>query len=141
MVQPSEIELPPVGLTLGFRVIALQDGSATIEMPGDDRFLNRAGGVQGGILAALGDSSMAISLRSTEGPQETHATLELRIHFFRPAAKENGPFRATGRVLHRSRRIAHVESEIRDSSEELIAKTVGTFAIRQTEGTPPPPRE
>lgn len=133
--------LPRSAVTLGLRFVAVEEGSTTIQMPIDERFLNRAGAIQGGILASLADSNMGSALSTVIEQDETWATLEMKINFFRPATPGSGPLTASSQVLHRSRRVAHVTSEIRNSSGELVAKATSSWAIRKVAGATPPERE
>jgi uncharacterized protein (TIGR00369 family) len=132
-VAAGELPMPPSGQTLGLRLISVEEGSTTMQMPIDERFLNRGGGVQGGFLAALADANMgtAVGTVSTEG--ESHSTLEFKLNFVRPATAEAGPLTATSRVLYRGSRIAHVEADIRNSGGELVAKATSTWTIRKTD--------
>lgn len=137
----GERPFPPSAVTLGLRIVAVEEGSTSIEMPVDERFLNRAGAVQGGILASLADSNMGTAISTLCDEDETHATLEMKINFFRPATPETGPLTAKSKVLHRSRRVGHTTSEIYNSAGELVAKATASWAIRKVAGEPPPERE
>lgn len=137
----GEYPMPNSAVTLGIRILAVEEGATTLEMPIDDRFLNRAGAVQGGILASFADSNMGTAINSVCNEDETHATLEMKISFFRPATPDMGPLRGTSKVLHRSRRVGHTTSEIRSASGELVAKATGSWAIRKVVGETPPERE
>lgn len=137
----GERPMPPSAVTLGLRFVDVEEGSTVMEMPVHERFLNSAGGVQGGILASFADSNMGSAINTVCDVDETHATLELKINFFRPATPEMSPLRATSKVLHRSRRVGHTTSEIRSASGELVAKATASWAIRKVVGEPPPERE
>jgi uncharacterized protein (TIGR00369 family) len=84
---------------------------------------------------------MGTSLGTLSALDESHATIELKLSYLKPATSDLGPLRATGRVLHRGRRIAHVEGDIRDSSGELVAKATSTWSIRKFDGAPIQDRE
>jgi hypothetical protein len=47
----------PVGSLLGFEVVELGDGEATLSMEATSRHANRGGPVQGGIITALADTT------------------------------------------------------------------------------------
>lgn len=140
-VMTGEREMPPSGKTLVLEMVRVEEGSTTIRMPIDERFLNRGRGVQGGFLAALADAAMGTSLATVTDEGESHSTVEFKLNFFRPAVEGTGPLSATGRVLHRGRRIGHVEGEIRGAGGELIAKATSTWAIRKSDGSAQPERE
>lgn len=130
-IQSGKRDFPPAGQLLGLRMIAVEEGSTTIEMPIGEMILNRAGGVQGGILASLADANMGTALGTLEEEDETHATLELKINFLRPAPAEAERVIATSRVIHRSRRIAHVTSQVTTPDGTLICHATSTWAIRR----------
>lgn len=140
-IMSGQKEFPPSGVTLGLKMLAVDEGATTVEMPVDERFLNRAGAVQGGILASLADANMGTALSTVCDEDETHATLEMKINFLRPAPPDSGPLVARSEVLHRSKRVAHTTSEIRNSVGELVAKATASWVIRKTAGPPPPERE
>ena len=128
-------EFPPSGRLLQLKMVEVEEGSTTVEMPVRDEVLNRGGGVQGGFLASLADAAMGTSLGTLSALDESHTTIELKMSYLRPATADRGPLRAKGRVLHRGRRIAHVEGDIRDSFGELVAKATSTWAIRKSDGS------
>lgn len=134
-------DFPPSGKTLGLRMIEASEGSTTLEMEVTEAFLNRGGGVQGGFLAALADAAMGTSLATVCQEDESHATLEFKLNFVKPATAENSPLRAIGHVLHRSRRVAHTDGEIHDASGDLVAKATASWAIRKVQKGPAADRE
>jgi uncharacterized protein (TIGR00369 family) len=137
----GEREFPPSGKLLHLKMVAAEEGSTTIEMPIREEILNRGGGVQGGFLASLADANMGTSLATLCEDDESHSTIELKLSYLKPALAIAGPLTATARVLHRGRRIAHVEGDIRNASGELVAKATSTWAIRKSDGSPLPDRK
>jgi uncharacterized protein (TIGR00369 family) len=129
----GEMELPPAGQTLGMKVVEVEEGTVTVEMPVDERFSNRSGALQGGIIAAVADAAMGISLGATEEVEESHVTLEFKVNFVRPGGPERSPLRATGRVLYRGRSFAHTDCDVLGSDGELVAKATGSWIIRRSE--------
>lgn len=137
----GERDFPPSGKLLQLKMVTAEEGSTTIEMPIRPEILNRGGGVQGGFLASLADANMGTSLATLCDEDESHSTIELKLSYLKPALADAGPLRATAHVLHRGRRIAHVEGEIRNAEGELVAKATSTWAIRKAEGSRLPDRE
>lgn len=123
--------MPASGKTLGLRLVDFEDGSATFEMQVQEHLLNRGGGVQGGFLAALADAAMGTSLQTRSLDGESHATLEFKLNFVRPATVESSPLTAVGRVLYRGRQIGHVEADITDARGRLVAKAISSWVIRK----------
>lgn len=126
----GERQFPPAGQMLGMKMISADEGTTVIEMPVDERFMNNAGGVQGGILAALADSAMGTSVGTVERVDESHVTVEFKLNFLRPATPDSSPLRATANVLNKGKRFAHTEAEIRGVTGELIAKATASWLLR-----------
>lgn len=127
----GDVEIPSAWRILDMRLVDVEEGSATVEMPITDRLLNRGGGVHGGFLATLADASMGATIGTISDDDEIHSTIEIKLNFVKPASIGTGPLRATGHLLHRSRSIAHVEGEIVNGSGELVAKATSTWGIRK----------
>ena len=67
---------PPAALLLGREVVATDSGAGTAELRFQARpdFLNRRGYIQGGMLAAMLDSTLACPLLGTLAPGEAGRT-------------------------------------------------------------------
>lgn len=121
--------LPPAARLLGRRVIEVDPAAGTIEVAFDARadFLNSAGTIQGGFLAAMLDSTCGPALRAVLGPGQYALTLELKVSFIRPARA--GSLIGRGRIIHRGRSIAFLEAELRNADGELVATATATARI------------
>jgi uncharacterized protein (TIGR00369 family) len=127
-------EPPPAGVLLGWELVAIDPEEGTIETAfvADERFLNPAGQVQGGFLAAMLDDTMGPALVATIEPGHWAPTLDLQIQFIKPALP--GRLRGSGRVVRRGREIAFMAGELRDPAGELIATATATATIREISG-------
>jgi len=92
----------------------------------DKRLLNPAGIVHGGALYTLADSGMGAALFSSVGEGEMFLTVETSIFYFK--AVSSGTLTCESKVVHRGKRIAMMEAEIRNDGQ-TVAKAVGTFSI------------
>ncbi len=121
--------MPPAARLLGRRVIDVNPdaGTITVEFDAREDFLNSAGTVQGGFLAAMLDSTLGPAVRATLAPGQFAPTLELKVSFIRPA--KVGLLVGRGRVVHRGRSVAFLEGELRDADAELVASATATAAI------------
>ena len=54
-------------------------------------------------------------------------TIEMKVQFMRPASE--GTLTAEGRFTRRGRRIAFMESHVRNESDDLIAHATATYSI------------
>jgi uncharacterized protein (TIGR00369 family) len=87
--------LPPAAVTLGWELVAINPEEGTIEVAftAADAFLNPAGVVQGGFLAAMLDETMGPALVCGLEPGDFAPTTDLHVQFLRPAR----PGRLVGR--------------------------------------------
>lgn len=130
-VVEGRAEPPPVAQLLGFRLVrvAPEDGTIEVEFTATAQFLNPAGHVQGGMLAAMLDDTMGPALVATLGPGEWAPTTDLHVQFHRPAL----PSRLTGhgRVVRRGGAIAFLAGELVDAHGRTVATAIATAALRR----------
>jgi uncharacterized protein (TIGR00369 family) len=103
-----------------------QKGTVDLEFHAGADFRNRRGQVQGGMLAAMLDSTVGCAAVAGLGGQSV-ATLTMHVSFLRPAAV--GTIRAQGRIVHRGRSTVFADAELRDASGEIVATASGTLRI------------
>jgi uncharacterized protein (TIGR00369 family) len=130
-VMEGRADPPPVAELLGFRLIEIDPDQGTIEtaFTATEQFLNPAGTVQGGMLAAMLDDTLGPALVATLGDGEWAPTTDLHVQFLRPAAP--GEIRGHGRVVRRGKDVAFLAGELRDGAGELVATATATAAIRR----------
>ncbi len=121
---------PPAAMLLGWDLIAVDPDRGTIEISftADERFLNPAGHVQGGFLAAMLDDTLGPALVATLGAGQWAPTVALQVQFLKPA--KPGSLRGSGRVVRRGKEIAFLAGELRDLDGELVATATATATIR-----------
>jgi uncharacterized protein (TIGR00369 family) len=127
----DSLPLPSASALLGWTLRDVDPAAGTIEIgfTADERFLNPAGTVQGGFVAAMLDDTQGPALFAmTEG--RTYApTIDFTVSFIKPAAP--GRFVGRGRVVNLGRTIAFTEAELFDEAGDLVAR--GTFSARAME--------
>lgn len=89
-------------------------------------FFNPVGSVHGGIPFTMIDNDMGAAINSIIEPDERASTIEVKINFLRPVV--DGDLVSTTEVLQRGRRIAVLESRLRQG-RKLVATALGTYAI------------
>ena len=126
---------PPCAKTLGieFAEIDGERGTAVVKFEAKPEFLNPAGNVQGGFLAAMLDDTMGTALSATLDLAQFAPTVNLNVQFHRPARL--GPLKGLGRVLLRGRETCHASAELWQS-DKIVATATGTFVIRKMQGEP-----
>ena len=111
---------------VGITFIKVEGGYSHCVLKVDKRLLNPAGIVHGGALYTLADSGMGAALFSSVGEGEMFLTVETSIFYFK--AVSSGTLTCESKVVHRGKRIAMMEAEIRNDGQ-TVAKAVGTFSI------------
>jgi uncharacterized protein (TIGR00369 family) len=122
---------PPAAVLLGWKLVSIDPEAGTIEVAftATDQFLNPAGDVQGGILAAMLDDTLGPALVATLGEGEWAPTLDLQVQFL--TAAKPGELRAHGRVVRRGRDIAFMAGDLRDPRDVVVATATATALIRR----------
>lgn len=117
---------PSASKLLGWRLIALDKEKAeiTVGFTADARFLNPAGHVQGGFVAAMLDDTLGPALFASTDGQVYAPTISLTTNFIAPALP--GDFTGTARVVNRGRTIVFLSGELHDARGQLVATATAT---------------
>jgi uncharacterized protein (TIGR00369 family) len=128
----DNFEAPPSAKLLGWTLRAIDPTAGTIEIgfTADERFLNPAGTVQGGILAAMLDDTQGPALYGSTHGEVYAPTIDFNVTFVKPA--RTGTFIGKGRVVNIGKTIALTEAELFDDIGDLVAR--GTFTCRVMRG-------
>jgi uncharacterized protein (TIGR00369 family) len=112
---------------LGLQEVPSADGTLTKEMRVDERVVNTAGGLPGGLIATMADVAAGqLAARSTAFGNGI-ATTDLFIRYLRPI--KVGPARAVAAILRTGRRSVVVQVDIyRGNDDELAATATVNFA-------------
>jgi uncharacterized protein (TIGR00369 family) len=129
-VMEGRADPPPAAELLGWKLIEVDPDAGTIEVAftATDQFLNPAGTVQGGFLAAMLDDTLGPALVQTLGDGEWAPTTDLHVQFLKPA--KPGELRGSGRIVRRRRDVAFLAGELRDTEGDLVATATATAVIR-----------
>ena len=115
----------PYAQLLGINFEDATRGAATLSLSARPE-LERFGGIMhGGALASLADTASAFAVLSTLEPEEQTVTVDLTLHYLRPATA--GKLTAHARVLRAGRRIATVSVEILNESGALVVTALTTY--------------
>jgi uncharacterized protein (TIGR00369 family) len=122
---------PPAAVLLGWELAAVDPDAGTIEVSftASEQFLNPAGDVQGGFLAAMLDDTLGPALVATLGEGEWAPTVDLQVQFLRPA--KPGRLLGRGWVVRRGRDIAFLAGELRSPDGGVLATATATAAVRR----------
>jgi uncharacterized protein (TIGR00369 family) len=124
----------------------VEPGRVTVLAQPSQRYYNMLKVVHGGFAATLLDSAAGCAVHTTLPAGVSCATVDLVVHFVRPALPSTGPVRAEGRVLHRGSRIALAEAHLRAREDDrllahassvclVLPETVRHNATRGLKGT------
>src|SRR5271154_2255524 len=100
----------PIARLIGFEAKDIADGRATVVLATGPQHANPMGTLHGGILCDIADAAMGLAFASTLAAEESFATIELKINFFRPVWQ--GQLTAEGTVVQRGRSVGYVECTI-----------------------------
>ncbi len=106
----------PVWRLTGYRVMSIEDGHATGQLPTSAWFSNGGFAIYGGLLAWAAEFTLGAAVYSTLGPGDVFATLDMHIRFTRPALVNSGDLSLTASVNHRGR-LLRVSSCYVDNAE------------------------
>jgi uncharacterized protein (TIGR00369 family) len=121
---------PPCAKTLGNEIVHVDSERGTIEIKFEAKpeFLNPAGNVQGGFLAAMLDDTMGPAIMATLAAGEFAPTLNLNVQFHRPA--KAGPLKGVGRVVLRGTEVCQLAGEL-FQNDKIVATATATAVIRK----------
>ena len=126
----GRLPTPPCAKTLGLGFVEIdgERGSIETRFEAVEMFLNPAGNVQGGFLAAMLDDTMGTALSATLDLEQFAPTVNLNVQFHRPARL--GPLKGLGRLVMRGREMCHGSAELWQN-DKIVATAIGTFVIRK----------
>ena len=101
------------------------DGEARLAFQADERHLNPAGAVHGGLLATVVDTTMGAAVRTT-ADGESPATSQLTVTYLRPG--KPGDLQVTARVSKRGDSLTMCEAEVEQDGKTLV-HALATFAL------------
>ncbi len=121
----------PFGELIGLNFSEFGKGYSRCSLEVAERLLNPNKVVHGGVIYSLADTGMGGALYTDLDDDELCTTVEIKIAYF--AAVTSGTLTCETKVIHRSKRIAVLESEI-ENDGRLTAKAMGTFSISKVKG-------
>jgi uncharacterized protein (TIGR00369 family) len=117
----------PFHASLGLEVDEARPGEVRLVFGAKPEHRNLQGLVHGGVLATLADVAMGLAVRTAIPEGRRHVTIELTMHFLRPAAP--GAIVATGTTVRVGSQIAFAEASLTDGNDTLLARSSGTYSV------------
>jgi acyl-CoA thioesterase len=112
---------------MGMGLEEIRDGYARFRMPVRKEFTQCNGVVQGGLLVALADESIAHAIMTILEPHENIATIEVKNNFLSSA--ESGSLTAEAKVFKKGRSLVIGDCLVTNDEGRAISRTSATFLI------------
>ena len=116
----------PYGDLIGLKFTKFDKGCSQCVLEVDTRLFNPHQVLHGWILYSMADTGMGGALYSFLDKDETCATIEIKINYFK--AVKFGQLKCNTNVIHKGKKIGVMESEILND-DQIVAKAIGTFSI------------
>jgi uncharacterized protein (TIGR00369 family) len=122
--------MPASAATLGWELVSVspEDGTIEVAFTAGEAFVNPAGVIQGGFLAAMLDETLGPALVAGLDPGDFAPTTDLHIQFLRPARP--GRLVGRGRVVRRGKDVGFLAGELLDEDGTVVAVATATVQIR-----------
>lgn len=118
---------------LGFRILAVGEASAELELEADAaRHGNQQGTVHGGLLCELADAAIGTAHSTLMQAEQSFTSIDLKATFLRPVWRSR--LRARAWAEHRGRTISHYQCEIRREDDKVVARIAS--AVMTLQGGP-----
>lgn len=127
----GEPPFPLAGL-VGFTVSAIERGRVVVDFTPGDQHTNPMDTVHGGVLCTLADTAMGLAHASLLTPEQSYATVELKINFLKPVRREK--LRAVGAVVKAGKTLVLLECDIRNDGGSLVARAMSTSMTLENPG-------
>ncbi|WP_413519010.1 PaaI family thioesterase [Psychrobacter glacincola] len=125
----GELPSPPIGETLDFIPIRIEDGHALFQgQPGEQHY-NPLGSVHGGWFCTILDSAVACAIHSTLPAGKGYTTLEIKVNMIRALTEAIPLVRAEANIIHVGRQTATAEGRIVGADGKLYAHATTTCLI------------
>ena len=119
---------PAIAKTLGFKLIEVGPGTATMEIVVDaDKHANPMGTIHGGVFCDIADAAIGTAHATGLEEGESFTSLDLQINFFRPVW--NGRVRAVAKPVNVGRQISRYVCDILRDDDKLVAQVTSTVMM------------
>jgi uncharacterized protein (TIGR00369 family) len=119
----------PFHAGFGVTVDGARAGEVRVSWNARPEHWNLQGLVHGGALATLVDIAMGLAVRTVVGPTRRHVTIDLSVHYVRPARP--GGLEALGTVVRVGTRVGFAEGSVMDATGRLLVRASGTYSVTE----------
>jgi acyl-CoA thioesterase len=121
----------PFGELIGLRFSQCGKGFSRCALQVTDSLLNPHRVLHGGVIYSLADTGMGGALYTDLDEDESCATVQIDIFYLAPVT--SGTLTCDTRLVHRSRKIAVLQSDV-ENDGRLVAKALGTYSVFKAKG-------
>ncbi len=125
----GDLPRAPIAYLTGLRPVDAGDGRAAFVLPATGWLRSEAGTVFGGAIGLLANSAAAAAVQTVAAPGESFTALDVKVNFLRQVSAEGGDMAATGKVVHRGRRLVISTAEVVDAGGHRVAIATGTTML------------
>jgi acyl-CoA thioesterase len=111
---------------IGLELEEQLEGSSKCSLEADEKLFNPHKVIHGAAIYSLADTGMGAALYPALAVNESCATLEIKINYFRPIT--SGTISCVTEMVNKGKSIANLESSIYNQGK-LAAKANGNYAI------------
>ena len=128
------LKMPPAAQLLGWTLLELdvEKKSIKVGFDGKPEFLNPAGNVQGGILAAMLDDTMGPIVVAVTAATALPTTIDLHVHFIRPV--KPGAISVIAEIINMGKQLVFLEGRLFDSAGKLCARATASAVLSSMGG-------
>jgi acyl-CoA thioesterase len=123
----DRLRASPFHAGLGIGVVEASEGRVHLALQASAQHENLQGSIHGGVLATLADTAMGLAVRTAIEQGRPHITIELGVHYLRPASP--GAIEAIGTVVRVGSQIAYAEADVTTPDGTLLARASGTYTV------------
>lgn len=123
---------PPIARTLGFNLVEVGPGTATIEILTDpEKHANPMGTIHGGVLCDIADAAIGTAHVTTLLEGESFTSIDLQINFFRPVWKDK--IQAVAKPVNPGKTFSRYVCDIVRGDGKLAAQVTSTVMTLKSE--------
>ncbi|HYL97804.1 MAG TPA: PaaI family thioesterase [Blastocatellia bacterium] len=110
---------------LGVELDLIEPGRARLTVEVSDRLRQPQGVMHGGAIASVIDTSVALAIASTAGPEARFTTIDMTVTYLSPVIE--GRIFADARIIRQGRRVVAAECDVSDEHGKRVAKALLTY--------------
>jgi uncharacterized protein (TIGR00369 family) len=123
----GKISINPFLAFLGVTLEEIKKGYVSFKLPIKPEYLQGAGIMQGGLIVAMADETIAHAIMTLVKPNEGLTTINLKCDFLSPAKR--GHLISEARVFKKGKTLAIGDCVVNDDEGNAVARVTATFLL------------